>query len=91
MLGYHTDLILQTVNEGALGQDHVAGTATGDALRKKVNDAYDEYRIYGTAIQADLVLCVGRKPVGGLGKAPDIDEELAGLVADTHKLSFALS
>jgi hypothetical protein len=35
-------------------------------MRSKINHAYDEHRIYGTVIEADLVVCVGRKPLGEL-------------------------
>lgn len=62
MLGYNTDLIFLTLNEGSYGLDRMFGTEAGDALRKKASDAYVEYRLHGTVMEADLIVCVGRKP-----------------------------
>ena len=64
MLGYNQDLMLQIINEVSNGLDRTLGFGAGDTMRSKINHAYDEHRIYGTVIEADLVVCVGRKPLG---------------------------
>ena len=61
MLAYQSDVFFQTINERSFGLDRVVGTEAGDALRKKVNDAYAEYRLHGTTMESDLVVCVARK------------------------------
>jgi len=63
ILGYNQDLILQIMNEVSQWLDRTLGIEAGDVLRTKINHAYDEHRIYGTVIEVDLVVCVGRKPV----------------------------
>ena len=49
--------------EASRGQDRALGNEAGEALRQKVAEAYEEFCIYGTVIEADLVVCVGRKPL----------------------------
>jgi hypothetical protein len=61
MLGYNMDVMFQSFTEGSYGLDRMFGTAVGDALRKKMDNAYEEHRLHGTTIEADLVVCVGRK------------------------------
>ena len=72
MLGYNQDLILQIINEVSNRLDRSLGSGAGDTMRSKVNHAYDEHRIYGTVIEADLVVCVGRKPLGELLELSEI-------------------
>ena len=61
MLGCNTDFMFQTFIEGSYGLDRMFGTGTGDAFRTKIHNAYVEHRLHGTVIEADLVVCVGRK------------------------------
>ena len=62
MLAHYMDLTLQTLNEFSYGVDRTIGTDAGNELRKKVNNAYVEYRLHSTVIEGDLMVCVGRKP-----------------------------
>ena len=61
MLGFHQDLMLQTMEEGSYGLDRMLGKDAGDRLRDQIYTAYKEHRIHGTVSAAALVCCVGRK------------------------------
>jgi hypothetical protein len=63
MHGYQMDLGFQTIEEGSIGMDRMVGKATGDEVRAKLAAAYEEHRIHGSSIEADMVVCVGRKAV----------------------------
>jgi hypothetical protein len=61
MTGYLTDFLFQTLEEASYGADRMLGASVGDNLRAKLMTAYEEHRIHGSAMEADMVVCVGRK------------------------------
>jgi len=61
MTGYLTDLMFQTLEEASLGLDRINGAGAGDNMRAKLAAAYEEHRIHGSKMEADVVVCVGRK------------------------------
>jgi hypothetical protein len=61
MHGYQMDLVFQTIEEASVGMDRMVGKGAGDDVRARLAAAYEEHRLYGSSIDADMVVCVGRK------------------------------
>ena len=61
MHGYEMDLLCQTLEEASNGIDRMVGKSAGDELRSKLAAAYEEHRLYGSLIEADIIVCVGKK------------------------------
>ncbi|KAE9378598.1 hypothetical protein N431DRAFT_433727 [Stipitochalara longipes BDJ] len=61
MHGYQMDLLFQTLEEASTGLDRMVGKYAGDELRANVAAAYEEHRLYGSFMEADMIVCVGRK------------------------------
>jgi hypothetical protein len=61
MEGYNVDLAFQTVEEACVGMDRIMGKGAGDGVRAKLAAAYEEHRLHGSSMTADMVVCVGRK------------------------------
>jgi hypothetical protein len=63
MNGYQMDLGFQTIEEASIGMDRMVGEGAGDDVRAKLAAAYEEHRLYGSSVDADMIVCVGRKEV----------------------------
>ncbi|PMD37104.1 hypothetical protein L207DRAFT_636950 [Hyaloscypha variabilis F] len=61
MHAYQMDLFFQTLEEASIGMDRMRGKGEGDELRTRVAAAYEEHRLCGSLMEADTVVCVGRK------------------------------
>jgi hypothetical protein len=61
MTGYLTDFLFQTLEEASIGRDRMIGPGAGDDMRAKLKAAYEEHRIHGSILDADMVVCVGKK------------------------------
>lgn len=61
MHGYQMDLGFQTIEEASIGMDRMMGKGAGDNVRERLAAAYEEHRLYGSSLEADMVVCVGRK------------------------------
>ena len=59
LYGYQMDLASD--NRGSIGMDRMIGEGAGDNVRARLAAAYEEHRLYGSAVEADMVVCIGRK------------------------------
>lgn len=62
--GFTQDVILLTAEEASHRMDHVKGydgISKGAEIREGLEEAYKEHRLHGSVMEADLVVCVGRK------------------------------
>jgi hypothetical protein len=51
-----SDFLFQTL-EASYGADRMLGTSLVDSMRAKLTAAYEERKIHGSAVEADMIVC----------------------------------